>query len=103
MKQQIKCPHCKKIFPIEDSLKHEAEEYRKKLQIEEKEKSSIRQKEIELNYKVKAEKQDKEHQAELDQLKEKIRPDTLMISLIHANNETESVLTAKNYWVEKVH
>jgi len=71
MKQQIKCPHCKKIFPIEDSLKHEAEEYRKKLQIEEKEKSSIRQKEIELNYKVKAEKQDKEHQAELDQLKEK--------------------------------
>ena len=40
MKQQIKCPHCNKIFPIEDSLKHEAEEYRKKLQIEEKEKSS---------------------------------------------------------------
>ena len=71
MKQQIKCPHCKKIFPIEDSLKHEAEEYRKKLQIEEKEKSSIRQKEIELNYKIKAEKQDKEHQTELDQLKEK--------------------------------
>ena len=30
MKQQIKCPHCNKIFPIEDSLKHEAEEYRKK-------------------------------------------------------------------------
>ena len=71
MKQQIKCPYCKKMFPIEDSLKHEAEEYRKKLQIEEKEKSSIRQKEIELNYKIKAEKQDKEHQTELDQLKEK--------------------------------
>jgi len=71
MKQQIKCPHCKKIFPIEDSLKHEAEEYRKKLQIEEKEKSSIRQKEIELNYKIKAEKKDKEHQAELVKLKEK--------------------------------
>jgi hypothetical protein len=71
MKQQIKCPYCKKMFPIEDSLKHEAEEYRKKLQIEEKEKSSIKQKAIELNYKIKAEKQDKEHQAELDQLKEK--------------------------------
>ena len=70
MKQQIKCPHCKKIFPIEDSLKHEAEEYRKKLEIEEKEKSSIRQKEIERSYKIKAEKQDKEHQTELDQLKE---------------------------------
>ena len=23
MKQQIKCPHCNKLFPIEDSLKHE--------------------------------------------------------------------------------
>ncbi len=70
MKQQIKCPHCNKIFPIEDSLKHEAEEYRKKLQIEEKEKSSIRQKEIEKDYKIKAQKQDKEHQVELDKLKE---------------------------------
>ena len=74
MKQQIKCPYCKKMFPIEDSLKHEAEEYRKKLQTEEKEKSSIRQKEIELNYKIKAEKQDKKHQTELDQLKEKALP-----------------------------
>ncbi len=35
MKQQIKCPHCNKFFPIEESLKHEAEEYRKKLQLEE--------------------------------------------------------------------
>ena len=31
MKQQIKCPHCNKLFPIEDSLKHEAQELRKKL------------------------------------------------------------------------
>ena len=30
MKQQIKCPHCNKVFPIEESLKHEAEEIRKK-------------------------------------------------------------------------
>ena len=30
MKQQIKCPHCQKLFPIEESLKHETEELRKK-------------------------------------------------------------------------
>ena len=35
MKQQIKCPHCNKAFPIEESLKHEAQELRKKLQAEE--------------------------------------------------------------------
>ena len=70
MKQQIKCPHCNEIFPIEDSLKHEAEEYRKKLQIEEKEKSTLRQKEFEDSYKLKIEKQNKAHEAELDKLKE---------------------------------
>jgi hypothetical protein len=70
MKQQIKCPHCNEIFPIEDSLKHEAEEYRKKLQIEEKEKSTLRQKEFEDSYKLKIEKQNKDHQVELDKLKE---------------------------------
>ena len=31
MKQQIKCPHCNKVFPIEDSIKHEAEEIRKNI------------------------------------------------------------------------
>ena len=31
MKQQIKCPHCNKLFPIEDSLKYEAQELRKKI------------------------------------------------------------------------
>jgi hypothetical protein len=70
MKQQIKCPHCNEIFPIEDSLKHEAEEYRKKLQIEEKEKSTLRQKEFEDSYKLKIEKQNKAHETELDKLKE---------------------------------
>jgi len=35
MKQQIKCPHCQKLFPIEESLKHETEELRKKLKKEE--------------------------------------------------------------------
>jgi len=70
MKQQIKCPHCNEIFPIEDSLKHEAEEYRKKLQIEEKEKSTVRQKEFEDSYKLKIQKQDEDHQSELNKIKE---------------------------------
>ena len=39
MKQQIKCPHCNKFFPLEESLKQETEELRKKLRAEEKEKS----------------------------------------------------------------
>ena len=39
MKQQIKCQHCNKVFPIEESLKHETEEIRKKLQKEEQQKS----------------------------------------------------------------
>ena len=26
MKQQIKCPHCNKLFPLEESLKHETED-----------------------------------------------------------------------------
>jgi len=73
MKQQIKCPHCKKIFPIEDSLKHEAEEYRKKLQIEERKKSTIRQKEVEKNFEIKSKKKDEEHQAQLDKAKEDAR------------------------------
>ena len=70
MQQQIKCPHCTKIFPIEDSLKHEVEEYRKKLRIEEKEKSAIRQKEVELDFEIKTKKQEKEHQAQYTKLKE---------------------------------
>ena len=44
MKQQIKCPHCNKVFPIEESFKHEAEEFRKKLQKEEEQKSKESQK-----------------------------------------------------------
>jgi len=70
MQQQIKCPHCKKIFPIEDSLKHEADEYRKKVQREEREKSLIRKKEEEKNYEIKFQKKDKDHQAELNKVKE---------------------------------
>ena len=53
MKQQIKCPHCKKLFPIEESLKHEAEEFRKKLQKAEEQKSKERQKDFEAKLNVK--------------------------------------------------
>ena len=70
MKQQIKCPHCNKIFPIEDGLKHVAEEYKKKLQIEERDKSTIRQKEIEKDFEIKTKKQEKAHQTELDKSNE---------------------------------
>ena len=45
-KQEIKCPHCNKSIPIQESIKHQAEELRKKLETEEKQKSAIRQKEI---------------------------------------------------------
>ena len=64
-KQEIKCPHCNKSFPIQEGFKHQAEELRKKLETEEKQKSAIRQKEIEEAYKAKVLKQDKEHQAQL--------------------------------------
>jgi hypothetical protein len=69
MKQQIKCPHCNKLFPIEESLKHEAEEYRKKLQVEEEKKSKERQKELENKFNQKLEKQNEAHAKELEKIK----------------------------------
>jgi len=69
MKQQIKCPHCNKLFPIEESLKHEAEEYRKKLQAEEEKKSKERQKELENKFNQKLEKQNEAHAKELEKIK----------------------------------
>lgn len=69
MKQQIKCPHCNKVFPIEESLKHEAEEYRKKLQVEEEKKSKERQKELENKFNQKLEKQNEAHAKELEKIK----------------------------------
>jgi len=71
MKQQIKCPHCNKIFPIEDGLKHVAEEYKKKLQIEERDKSTIRQKEIEKDFEIKTKKQEKAHQIDINRMRSK--------------------------------
>ena len=70
MQQQIKCPHCKKVFPIEDSLKHEAEEIRKKIQKDETEKLTLRQKELEKSFEIKSKRQDEEHLAQLDKVKE---------------------------------
>ena len=71
MKQQIKCPHCQKLFPIEESLKHETEELRKKLKKEEEQKSKERQKEFEQKINLKLQKQNEAHEKE----KEKIRQD----------------------------
>ena len=73
MKQQIKCPHCQKLFPIEESLKHETEELRKKLKKEEEQKSKERQKEFEQKINLKLQKQNEAHKKE----KEKIRQDAL--------------------------
>ena len=73
MKQQIKCPHCQKLFPIEESLKHETEELRKKLKKEEEQKSKERQKEFEQKINLKLQKQNEAHEKE----KEKIRQDAL--------------------------
>jgi hypothetical protein len=69
MKQQIKCPHCNEVFPIEESLKHETEEIRKKLQKQEEQKSKERQKELELKFNQKIAKEQQAHEKELERIK----------------------------------
>ncbi len=69
MKQQIKCPHCNKVFPIEESLKHETEEIRKKLQKEEQQKSQERQKKLEEENEQKLQKQKIAFDKELEKIK----------------------------------
>ena len=69
MKQQIKCPHCNKLFPIEETLKHEQEEIRKKLQVEEEKRSKKRQKEIEDKFNSKLEKLNEVHEKDLEKLR----------------------------------
>ena len=69
MKQQIKCPHCNEVFPIEESLKHETEEIRKKLQKQEEQKSKERQKELELKFSQKFAKEQQAHEKELERIK----------------------------------
>ena len=70
MKQQIKCPHCNKVFPIEDSIKHEAEEIRKKYKKEEEQKSKERQKEFEEKINLKLQKQNEVHEREKDKIRQ---------------------------------
>ena len=69
MKQQIKCPHCDKFFPLEDTFKHEAEELRKKLKKEEELKSQVRQKELENSFMLKMKKQNEAHEKELEKIR----------------------------------
>ncbi len=69
MKQQIKCPHCNKVFPIEESFKHEAEEFRKKLQKEEEQKSKERQKLVEEKFNQKLAKEQEAHEKQLEKIK----------------------------------
>ena len=69
MKQQIKCPHCDKVFPREDSLKHEKEEIIKKLQKEEQQKSKERQKKLDEENKQKLQKQKIAFDKELEKIK----------------------------------
>ena len=69
MKQQIKCPHCDKVFPIEDSLKHEKEEIIKQLQKEEQQKSKERQKKLDEENKQKLQKQKIAFDKELEKIK----------------------------------
>ena len=72
MKQQIKCPHCNKVFPIEDSIKHEAEEIRKKYKKEEEQKSKERQKEFEEKINLKLQKQNEVHEREKDKIRQEL-------------------------------
>ena len=65
----MKCPHCNKVFPIEDSLKHEKEEIIKKLQLEEQQKSKERQKKLDEENKQKFEKQQIAFDKELEKIK----------------------------------
>lgn len=69
MKQQIKCPHCNKVFPIEESIKHEAEEFRKKLQKEEEQKSKERQKLIEDKFNQRLAKEQQAHEKHIEKVK----------------------------------
>ena len=70
MKQQIKCPHCQKLFPIEESLKHETEEIKKKYKKEEEQKSKERQKEFEEKINLKLQKQNEVHEREKDKIRQ---------------------------------
>lgn len=69
MKQQIKCPHCKKEFSIEQVYKHENEEFRKKLEKQEQQKAKEKQKELEDKLNLKLEKEKEAHEKQLNKIK----------------------------------
>ena len=69
MKQQIKCPHCKKEFSIEQVYKHENEEFRKKLEKQEQQKAKEKQKELEDKLNLKLEKEKEAHEKQLEKIK----------------------------------
>jgi len=95
VKQQIKCPHCKKVFPIEDSLKHEAEEFKKKYKKEEEQKSKERQKEFEekLNFKLK--KQNEDHEKEKEKIRQEAQKKQKAEAAKQAASEIEKVKKEK--------
>jgi len=69
MKQQIKCPHCNKEFSIEEIVKHENEEFRKKLEKQEQQKAKEKQKELEDKLNLKLEKEKEAHEKQLEKIK----------------------------------
>ena len=69
MKQQIKCPHCKKEFSIEQVYKHENEEFRKKLEKQEQQKAKEKQKELEDKLNLKLEKEKEAHEKQVEKIK----------------------------------
>lgn len=72
MKQQIKCPHCNKEFSIEEIVKHENEEFRKKLEKQEQLKSREKQKELEDKLNLKLEKEKETHEKQLAKIKTEV-------------------------------
>src|SRR6056300_90210 len=101
MKQQIKCPHCNEVFPIEGSLKHETEEIRKKLQKEEKQKSKERQKELELKFSQKYAKEKQDHEKELERIKEEAKKKQKAEVSKQAAAEVEKIKKQANEYYKK--
>lgn len=101
MKQQIKCPHCKEVFPIEESLKHETEEIRKKLQKEEERKSKERQKELELKFNQKIAKEQQAHEKELERIKAEAEKKQKAEASKQAAAEVEKIKKQANEYYKK--
>lgn len=101
MKQQIKCPHCKEVFPIEESLKHETEEIRKKLQKEEEQKFKERQKELEIKFNQKIAKEQQAHEKELERIKAEAEKKQKAEASKQAAAEVEKIKKQANEYYKK--